>query len=68
MPNWGRGMERIEVSQMRQRDTSFTPEFLASLTILELVKLQHELRSYVEDQADLDAILQELKTRQGTPK
>lgn len=53
---------------MRQRDTSFTPEFLASLTILELVKLQHELRSYVEDQADLDAILQELKTRQGTPK
>ena len=47
-----------------QDEAAFHPLFLASLTDLELVALQHELRQYPEDRAHLQQVLRELSDRQ----
>lgn len=44
-------------------ENSFTPMFLASLSDLALVVLQHELRRFPADRAHLDAVLAELAKR-----
>ena len=46
---------------------AFTPVFLASLSDLELVMLQHELRTFPEDASHLHQVLGELKRRAATP-
>lgn len=49
-------------------ENGLTPAFLASLTDMQLVTLQHELRLYPEDRANLDAVLAELKKRATRPE
>jgi hypothetical protein len=49
---------------MKINENSFTPAFLESLTVPELVKLQHELRQFPEDKPSLDAVLAEIKARE----
>lgn len=44
-------------------ENALTPMFLASLSVMELVALQHDLRSFPEDRANLDAVLAEIKRR-----
>lgn len=44
-------------------ESEFQPEFLASLTVPELVEMQHGLRRYDEDSTHLDAVLAEIKRR-----
>ena len=46
-------------------ESAFTPMFLASLSVLELAKLQHGLRQFPEDRKHLDAVLQEFKRREA---
>ena len=44
-------------------ERAFYPGFLEHCTDLELVQLQHELRTYVEDRPYLNQVLRELKRR-----
>lgn len=49
-------------------ESEFQPEFLATLTVPELVGMQHDLRAYGdEDRAHLDAVLAEIKRRDEAP-
>ena len=47
---------------------AFTPMFLTSLTALELVALQHDLRRFPEDRHYLDQVLAEFTRRSSLPK
>lgn len=49
-------MERVD-------ENAFTPMFLASCTDMELALMQHELRTFPEDRAHLNAVLEELARR-----
>jgi hypothetical protein len=44
-------------------EDAFTPEFLAACSDLELVALQHELRTFPEDRRYRDVVLEELQRR-----
>lgn len=41
------------------------PEFLTELSMLDLVKLQHDLRQYPEDKEYLAEVLREIASRKG---
>jgi hypothetical protein len=45
-------------------ERAFTPEFLEACTDLELVALQHDLRTHPEDRRYLTVVLEELAERQ----
>lgn len=48
-------------------ERSFTPLFLRNCTVLELVKLQHEMRWFPEDRPYVDQVMAELKRRDVGP-
>jgi hypothetical protein len=52
------------IPKERVDESALTPMFLASLSDLELVMLQHELRQHPEDWQYVQAVLKELGRRQ----
>jgi hypothetical protein len=55
--------ESARVMSEQMNENSFTPAFLASLSEMDLVVLQHELRAHPEDRESLSAVLLELRRR-----